>query len=60
MELSTTVCGNSEDIGPEQAIFCDLTTIRLISHGSHNNQIVLTIRNAHENDINIASLICPL
>lgn len=60
MDISTTICGHSEVTGPDQAIFCDLTTIRLVSHGTYNNQIVLTIRNALENDINIASLICPL
>lgn len=59
MELSTAVCGHSEHIGPEQAIFCPVTTIRLVSHGNYNNQVVLTIRKANENDIDIATLICP-
>lgn len=60
MELSTLVCGHTEVIGPDQAIFCDVTTVRLISHGKHNNQVLLSIRNVDENDINIATLICPL
>lgn len=60
MEISTSVCGHSEHIGPEQAIFCPMTTVRLISNGKHNNQVLLTIRRANENDINIATLICPL
>lgn len=60
MEMSSSVCGHSEKIGPEQAIMCELTTVRLISYGDHNNQIVLTIRNANENDIEKATLICPL
>lgn len=59
MELSTAVCGHSELVGPEQAIFCPVTTIRLVSHGNHNNQVVLTIRKANENDIDLATLICP-
>lgn len=60
MQLSSLVCGHSESIGPEQAIFCDVTTIRLVSHGKHNNQVIATVRNVDENDINIATLICPL
>lgn len=60
MEISTTVCGHTEKIGPEQAIFCPMTTIRLVSNGKHNNQAVLTVRKATENDIGIATLVCPL
>ena len=60
MELSSMVCGHSELIGPEQAIFCDVTTVRLISRGNHNNQVLITVRNVDENDINIATLICAL
>lgn len=59
MEISTSVCGHSEHIGPEQAIFCPVTTVRLISRGIHNNQVVLTVRKANENDINSATLMCP-
>lgn len=60
MQIATTICGHSEKIGPNQAIMCELTSVRLVSHGEHNNHVILTIRNADENDIDIASLICPL
>lgn len=60
MHISSRVCGHSEQIGPEQAIFCEVTTVRLVSHGNHHNQVILTVRNSDENDINIATLICPL
>lgn len=60
MELSSTVCGHSEEIGPDQAIFCGITSVRLVSHGKHNNQLILTVRNAGEEDIASATLICPM
>lgn len=60
MEISSSVCGHTESIGPEQAIMCELTSVRLVSHGDHNNQVVLTIRSADENDIEKATLICAL
>lgn len=58
MQLSYSVCGNSDIAEPEQAIFCEVTTVRLVSHGRQNNQVLLTIRNAEEKDINIAALTC--
>lgn len=60
MQLSSTVCGHSEEIGPDQPIFCGITTVRLVSHGNHNNQVILTVRNADEKDIPMATLICPM
>ncbi|XP_031623478.1 corticotropin-releasing factor-binding protein isoform X2 [Contarinia nasturtii] len=60
MQISSNVCGHTEKIGPEQAIFCEVTTVRLVSHGNYNNQLILTVRNADENDINIATLLCPM
>lgn len=46
-------------IGPEQAIMCGVTTVRLVSNGNHNNQARITIRSANVDDIDIATLICP-
>lgn len=60
MQLSTSVCGHSEESGPAQAIFCELTTARLISHGNHNNQVIVSIRTADENDLDAATLACSL
>lgn len=60
MQLSSSVCGHSEKIGPAQGIFCELTTVRLISHGNHNNRVILSIRTADENDLDAATLVCPL
>lgn len=47
-------------LGPEQAIFCGVTTIRLISTGRFQNQASIMIRKAEEHDIDIATLICAL
>lgn len=46
-------------IGPEQAIMCGVTTVRLVSNGNHNNEALVTIRSANVEDIDIATLICP-
>lgn len=46
--------------GPEQAIFCEVTTVRLISTGKHNNHAIISIRKADENDFNLATLMCDL
>lgn len=44
--------------GPHQAIFCEITTVRLISHGKHNNQVIVRLRKADENDLDIVTLSC--
>lgn len=46
-------------IGPEQAVMCGVTTVRLVSNGNHNNEALVTIRSADVADIDIATLICP-
>lgn len=46
--------------GPEQAIFCGVTTIRLVSTGRFQNQAAIMIRKAEEHDFEIATLICAL
>lgn len=59
MQVANRVCGHSEEIGPELPVFCEMTTVRLVSHGHHNNQLILTVRNAEANDITSEALICP-
>ncbi|KAM7361950.1 corticotropin-releasing factor-binding protein isoform 2-T2 [Cochliomyia hominivorax] len=60
LEKSSDVCGFSNEPGPEQAIFCGVTTIRLISTGRFQNQASIMIRKAEEHDLDIATLICAL
>ncbi|XP_055381409.1 corticotropin-releasing factor-binding protein [Condylostylus longicornis] len=60
MEKSSDVCGFSEQQGPEQAIFCGITSVRLVSSGKHRNKAALMVRQADENDLEIATLVCPL
>lgn len=60
MEKSSTICGKSDKIGPEQAIFCGVTTVRLSSSGQHSNHAQITIRAADENDLSLATLICEM
>jgi hypothetical protein len=44
--------------GPEQAIFCGVTTVRLESSGKFNNKVLVGVRQAEENDINLATAVC--
>lgn len=60
LELSSEVCGYSEERGPEQAIFCGITTVRLLSTGKYQNVALIALRKADENDLEIATLVCPL
>lgn len=44
--------------GPEQGIFCGVTSVRLSSSGNYLNTAVVSIRPADESDIAIATLVC--
>uniref|UniRef100_A0A1A9ZZL6 Uncharacterized protein n=1 Tax=Glossina pallidipes TaxID=7398 RepID=A0A1A9ZZL6_GLOPL len=58
MEKSSDICGYAETPGPEQAIFCGVTTARLVSSGRHQNQVSIIIRKADEEDLDLATLVC--
>ena len=60
LEKSSTVCGKSEKVGPEQAVFCGVTTARLSSTGAYHNQALIAIRPADENDLHLATVICEM
>ncbi|XP_058443152.1 corticotropin-releasing factor-binding protein [Malaya genurostris] len=60
MDLSSSVCGKSAELGPEQAIFCGTTTARLISSGRYTNQAMIAVRLADENDISLATVLCDM
>ncbi|EDW99102.1 corticotropin-releasing factor-binding protein [Drosophila yakuba] len=60
MELASAVCGASSDLGPEQAIFCGVSTVRLVSSGRYQNQAAIVLRKADVPDMEIATLICAL
>jgi hypothetical protein len=56
----TSVFNAFQFAGPEQAIFCGTTTVRLSSSGHVNNEVLVQVRPADENDLSIATLICPI
>ncbi|XP_017101199.2 corticotropin-releasing factor-binding protein isoform X1 [Drosophila bipectinata] len=60
MEMASSVCGASSEPGPEQAIFCGVSTVRLVSSGRYQNQAALVLRKAEDQDLDIATLICAL
>ncbi|XP_017076413.1 corticotropin-releasing factor-binding protein [Drosophila eugracilis] len=60
MEQASAVCGASSDLGPEQAMFCGVSTVRLVSSGRFQNQAAIVLRKAEEQDLDIATLICAL
>ncbi|XP_061394314.1 corticotropin-releasing factor-binding protein [Musca vetustissima] len=60
MEKSSEICGLATEPGPEQAIFCGVTTLRLVSTGRFQNQAAVMIRKADEHDLDKATLICAL
>ncbi|XP_017020996.1 corticotropin-releasing factor-binding protein [Drosophila kikkawai] len=60
MEQASAVCGASSEPGPEQAIFCGVTTVRLVSSGRYQNQAALVLRKADVQDLDIATLMCAL
>lgn len=57
---ATTVCGKTDLKGPEQAIFCGVTSVRLESSGKFKNKVVVSLRPADENDISLATAVCDL
>jgi hypothetical protein len=57
---ATTICGRSEIKGPEQAIFCGVTSVRLESSNRFNNKVIISLRPAEENDISLATAVCDL
>lgn len=60
METSSQICGNSDEIGPKQAIFCGVTTVRLISTSHSTNNALIVLQKAGEEDVAAATLICQL
>lgn len=60
MELASDVCGATNELGPEQAVFCGVTSVRLVSTGRYQNQAAVIIRKADEHDLDIATLLCAL
>ncbi|XP_067632938.1 corticotropin-releasing factor-binding protein [Eurosta solidaginis] len=60
MEKASAICGYSDQQGPEQAIFCGVTTARLVSTGRYQNHVTVMIRKADENDLDLATLVCAL
>lgn len=60
MEQASAVCGASAELGPEQAIFCGVTSVRLVSTGRYQNQAAVIVRKADEHDLDIATLMCAL
>jgi hypothetical protein len=60
LDKSSTVCGKSDQVGPEQAIFCGVTSVRLSSSGAYHNQALIAIRPADENDLNLATVVCEM
>jgi hypothetical protein len=57
---ASTVCGKSDVKGPEQAIFCGTTTVRLESSGNYKNKVLVELRQAAESDIELATAVCDL
>ncbi|KAH8384196.1 hypothetical protein KR200_002285, partial [Drosophila serrata] len=60
MDQASAVCGASSEPGPEQAIFCGVSTVRLVSSGRYQNQAALVLRKADVQDLDIATLMCAL
>lgn len=61
MEAASQICGNSDDVGPQQAIFCGVTTVRLSSTSQGNDHALVVMRKADvEQDLDLATLICQL
>ncbi|KAL9898426.1 corticotropin-releasing factor-binding protein isoform 2-T4 [Glossina fuscipes fuscipes] len=58
MEKSSDICGYAETPGPEQAIFCGVTTARLVSSGRYQNHVSIMIRKADAEDLDLATLVC--
>ncbi|XP_055710742.1 corticotropin-releasing factor-binding protein isoform X1 [Phlebotomus papatasi] len=58
MQRTSSICGHTDKVGPEQAIFCDVTSVRLESSARSNNIALISIRPATENDLDIATLVC--
>lgn len=57
---ATAICGKTELNGPEQAILCGVTSVRLESSGKFNNKVVVALRQADENDASLVTAICDL
>ncbi|KAL5285330.1 CRHBP family protein [Megaselia abdita] len=60
MDKSSSVCGYSDAPGPQQALFCGTTSVRLVSSGKYSNQATVEIRKASVEDYDLATLICPV
>lgn len=68
MEVASSVCGvtpkkqlpNKEIVPDGQAIFCGVTTVRLISSGRLSNEARISMRPADDVDMSIATMVCAM
>ncbi|GAB0097655.1 Corticotropin-releasing factor-binding protein [Sergentomyia squamirostris] len=58
MQRTSSLCGHTDKVSPEQAIFCEVTSIRLESSHRGSNIALVSVRPATENDLDIATLVC--
>lgn len=54
-----SICGINSKPGPEQILFCETTTVRLVSSGAYDNSVTMSLRKAVEDDISPAATLCP-
>lgn len=43
MEVLTTVCGKSKEIGPAMNVLCEYTAIKLQSSGKYQNEVAIVL-----------------
>nr|CAD7449013.1 unnamed protein product [Timema bartmani] len=61
LAVADSICGLDSKPGSTiETIFCGVTTVRLVSSGQFDNSVTVALRQAGEDDILDASLVCGL
>ncbi|XP_049770633.1 corticotropin-releasing factor-binding protein [Schistocerca cancellata] len=61
LNVADSICGmDSKPGSTEETIFCGVTAVRLVSSGDFDNAVTVSVRQAAEDDIPAATLVCGL
>lgn len=60
LQAAQSICGSGSMENVEHVVLCAITSVRLESSGKNNNKVIVSLREAVENDLDKASAVCDL
>lgn len=60
LQATQSICGSGAPEQIEHVVLCAITSVRLESSGKSNNKVIVSLREADENDLDKATAVCDL